>query len=102
MTEIRLDMVYVPSSDIVAREIEGELIIIPLTPGAGDDEDELYTLNETGKEVWKRLDGTATLKAVAETLASEYEATAEELERDLLGLVEELCKRRILVALSAT
>ena len=100
MTEIRLDRVYVPSDDIVAREIEGELIIIPLTPDPAGQEGELYTLNETGKEVWKKLDGTASLKGVAEALAQDYDAALEEIEKDLLGIVDELYKRRILVALS--
>jgi hypothetical protein len=33
---------YQPSDEIVAREIEGELIIVPLTAGIGNLEDELY------------------------------------------------------------
>ena len=94
MPEIRLARVYVPAGDIVARKIEGELTIIPLVPGAFGEEKKLYTLNEPGKEVWRKLDGTATLKAVAEALASEYEATPEKIEQDLLGLVEKLYKRK--------
>ena len=47
----RLDAVYTPSEDIVAREIEGEIIIVPLVAGIGDMEDELYTLNDTGKAI---------------------------------------------------
>ncbi|MBN2106758.1 MAG: PqqD family protein [Deltaproteobacteria bacterium] len=101
MSDIRLDMAYVPSDDIMAREIEGELIIVLLTPGEGDQEDALYTLNETGKEFWQRLDGAVTLKMVAKSLASEYDIAPEEFERDLLSWVGELCKRRILVAVPA-
>ena len=52
-----MDAVYAPSEDVVAREIEGELIIVPLVAGIGDMEDELYTLNETGRAIWDRLDG---------------------------------------------
>ena len=48
-----LDIIYVPSEDVVAREIEGEMIIVPIASGIGDMEDELYTLNETGKAIWK-------------------------------------------------
>jgi len=97
MTEIRLDAVYRLSGDIVAREIAGELIIIPLTAGIGDLEDELYTLNEIGKAVWQRLDGTASLKEVAEALALEYRAEPGEIEQDVRGLLEELLMRRIVV-----
>jgi hypothetical protein len=53
---ISLDNAYAVSEDVVAREIEGEIIIVPLVAGIGDMEYELYTLNETGKAVWARLD----------------------------------------------
>jgi len=96
--EIKLDSVYAPSEDIVARSIEDELIIVPLVAGIGDLEDELYTLNETGKAIWDRLDGKKTLREVRDDLLAEFEAPAGEIEKDLIGLVEELVRRRILVA----
>jgi hypothetical protein len=40
--KVNLDAAYVPSEDVVAREIEGELIIVPLAAGIGDMEDELF------------------------------------------------------------
>lgn len=95
--QISLDVAYVPSEDVVARVIEGELIIVPLTAGIGDLEDELYTLNETGKAIWDLLDGKMTLKDVARKLSVEFEAPEDELERDVLGLVAELYQRRMLV-----
>jgi len=82
---------------VVARVIEGELIIVPLTAGIGDLEDELYTLNETGKAIWNLLDGKMTLKDVAWKLSAEFEAPEDALERDVLGLVTELYQRRMLV-----
>jgi len=100
MAEINMDAIYMPSEDIVAREIEGELIIVPLVSGIGDMEDELYTLNETGKAIWDRLDGATTLCAVAAALAEEYEAPPEEIKRDVFGLVAELIRRRMLVEVS--
>jgi hypothetical protein len=95
--EINLDKVYSPSDDVVAREIEGELIIVPLVAGIGDLEDELYTLNESGKEIWNRLDGQASLHDVAAALAQEYDAPTSEIEVDVLGLVTELARRRMVV-----
>ena len=95
--EPQLDAIYAPSDEVVAREIEGEIILVPLAAGIGDMEDELYTLNETGREIWHRLDGRATLRQVTVALASEYDAPTEEIERDVLGLVRELLSRRMLV-----
>jgi hypothetical protein len=97
MTQIRMDAAYTPSEDVVAREIEGELIIVPLAAGIGDLDDELYTLNETGKVLWARLDGKSTLREIARGLAEEYEAPPGEIEEDVRGLVEELLKRRMVI-----
>ncbi len=98
---IRIDAVYAPSDDIVARNIEGEVIIVPLVAGIGDMEDELYTLNETGKAIWERLDGKASLREVVSALVQDYEAPPGEIEGDVQGLVEELVKRRMLVEVTA-
>jgi len=81
----------------VAREIEGELIIVPLVAGIGDMEDELYTLNETGKAIWARLDGQRTLRAMAAELAMEFSAPPGEIEKDVLGLMTELMRRKMVV-----
>ena len=97
MTDISLDKIYVPSEDVVAREIEGELIIVPLVAGIGDMEDELFTLNETGRAIWNRLDGKATLQIVVEELSKDYQAETGKIEKDVFGLVEELVRRRMLV-----
>lgn len=91
------DAIYIPSEEVVAREIEGEMIIVPLTAGIGDADDELFTLNDTGKAIWKQLDGQRSLKNIVENLSSEFESQPGEIERDVTGLVEELLKRKMLV-----
>jgi len=93
-----LDACYLPSEDIVVREIEGELIIVPLVSGIGDMEDELFTLNQTGRAIWEKLDGRKTLEDIVGELSSEYDASAGEIEKDVLGLIGELLKRKMLVA----
>ncbi len=93
---IDMTTIYIPSDEIVAREIEGELIIVPLAAGIGDMEDELYSLNETGREVWRRLDGQRSLSQIAAEMAEEYDELPVEIEKDVQGLVAELLKRRML------
>ncbi|MEW6532976.1 MAG: PqqD family protein [Thermodesulfobacteriota bacterium] len=97
-TDASLEKIYVPSQDIVAREIEGEIVIVPLVSGIGDMDDELYTLNETGRAVWKLLDGKRTLKEVTEELSEEFEGN--DIVQDVLGFVSELVQRRILIEVS--
>jgi hypothetical protein len=93
----RMDGIYAPSEDIVAREIEGELIIVPITSGIGDLEDELFSLNDCGRAVWVELDGCRNLVEVTERLVASFDAPAEQIGEDVLGLVSELLLRRILV-----
>ena len=95
--KIKMDALYVPSPDVVAREIEGELILVPITSGIGDLEDELFTMNETGRDIWRKMDGKRSLRAIAAELAAEYSSVPGEIEEDVRGLMEELLKRRIVV-----
>ncbi len=61
--KITLDSTYIPSEDVVCREIEGEFIIVPLTSEVGgpeEEEDALFTC----RAIWERLDGQRSLKDV--------------------------------------
>ena len=95
--KIDVNSIYIPSENIVSREIEDTIIIIPLSSGVGDMEDELYTLNETGKAIWKWLDGNKTVKALSQELATSFEATVETIEEDVTGLLQELLNRKMVI-----
>jgi hypothetical protein len=97
---VTLATICAPSEDVVAREIEGDIVIVPLVAGIGDADDELFTLNETGKAIWKQLDGARTLGDVAKVLAQEFEAPLAELQADVLGFAGEMTERRILAAMA--
>jgi hypothetical protein len=92
------DAVYKPSDDLVVREIDGQIIIVPIGTGIGDLEDELYALNNTARVVWAKLDGAHTVGSVVEELAREYATPAAEIDADVVGLLEELLKRRMVVS----
>ena len=95
--KIDINKIYAPSPDVVAREIQGEFIIIPIASGVGDLEDELFSLNETGRAIWDKLDGKKSLQDVKNELALKFDAPAEKIEKDIFGLAGELLKRRMLV-----
>jgi len=97
---VDVNRVYAPSEDVVARVIEDEIIIVPLVSGMGDMEDELYTLNDSGRAIWDKLDGKKTLKEIIGELTSEFDSTAEEVQEDVTGFVQELLKRKMLIECS--
>lgn len=94
---VSLNATYYPSEDVVSREIEGEVVIVPLVSGIGDMEDELYTLNETGRAIWRKLDGKASLRDVVGEMIDEFDAPPDVIEEDVIGLVEELVRRKMVV-----
>lgn len=98
----KLDAAYLPSKELLVKEVEGEALIFPLKARIVDLEDKFFKLSETGRAMWDRLDGSKTLKEIAQELSLEYEAALELIESDLLQLAEELLERRMLVAVSPT
>jgi hypothetical protein len=94
--KITLESICEPSEDVVAREIEGEIIIVPLVSGIGDADDELYTLNETGKYFWQQLDGEKTLGNVSGLLSAAFSSPKKIIEKDILGFATEMVHRGIL------
>lgn len=97
VTKASLDKIYKPSQNVVAREVQGEFVIIPITSGVGDLEEYIFSLNETGRAIWGKLGGKKNLKNITAKLSEEFEAPLEKIKKDCLGLVEELLKRRMLV-----
>jgi hypothetical protein len=97
MKSITKDSYCLPSENIVAREIDGDIIIVPLTSGIGDMEDELYSLNETGKAIWNLLDGENTLEQISRILRKEYNTNEEVILNDIIGIVSELVSRNIVL-----
>jgi hypothetical protein len=85
--------IYRVSDEVVVREIEGEIIIVPLSGGLGDMEDALYSLNETGRSIWMRLDGQRSVSDIVSELTAEFEADHDEIEADVVGLLTELKSR---------
>lgn len=96
-SQVRLDRVYAPSEDVVAREVSGEFVIVPITSGVSDMEEEIFSLNETGKSIWDKLGPAKKLREVALELSAEFEGQIEKIEEDCMGLVGELLKRKIVV-----
>jgi hypothetical protein len=84
-----MDIRYRHASSIVAREIAGEVILVPIRQNVGDLES-IYTLNETAASVWELLDGRRSVGDVCEAIVVEFEVEASEAERDVEELLAQL------------
>lgn len=74
---------------IVAREIEGEMILLPLYKSS-KDMNYIYTLNETAAAFWSLIDGKKTLARIKEKLLNAYSVDEETLIKQMDGLIKDL------------
>jgi hypothetical protein len=81
-----LERRYEKDPDMVFRDIEGEMILVPIRRRTADLES-IYTLNETGSRIWELIDGQHTLKEIRDIIVQEYDVTPEETEADLVELM---------------
>jgi hypothetical protein len=96
--DIHVDIqeIFVASQRVIAREIEGELIIVPIEDGIADFEDALYSLNASGRRIWDLLSPESTVQTICNKLAEEYNAPFETIQADVVGLIKRLYKMGII------
>lgn len=90
-----MDSVLEPSPKVVARLIEDELIIVPIEDGFADLNDALFSLNETGKAVWEKLKAHKTVRDICEELETEFNASFDEIKKDVTDLLTELIRKKL-------
>ena len=92
-----LKQVYGPSRDVVTRDVHGEFLLIPVTAGVGGEENTIFSLNETGRAIWARLDGKKSVGQIAKELKADFEGPSSEIKSDVVGLTQELRRRKMIV-----
>lgn len=83
---------YIRNREVVARQIEGELIIVPIRSGVGDL-NYVYTLNQIGSMLWDFMTEGRTLAEMTSKVCEEFEVNANVAQKDvemfLISLMEE-------------
>ena len=77
------------SDAIVAREIVGETLLVPIT-GQLANLQEVFSLNDTGAFLWQQLDGDLALADIAVSLSDEFEVDVDTASADVALLAQEL------------
>ncbi len=94
--EIKLNAVYLPSDKIVARDIEGEILIIPIGAGLADLNDEMFSLNGTGVAIWKKLHPTNNVETICNDLVTDFDASFDQIKDDVTGFLRMLLAKQII------
>jgi len=81
------DVRYERNPDFVFRMILDEAVLIP-THGDVADMECIYTLNEVGALIWRRLEAPATAAELAQAILDGYAAEPETVAADLAHFLE--------------
>jgi hypothetical protein len=87
-SESFLDQCVTRDSSIVAREIAGELILVPVRRTASEVQS-IYTTNEAGRYIWELIDGERTVRDILDAILEEFEVSREEAEADLVAFLRQ-------------
>jgi coenzyme PQQ synthesis protein D (PqqD) len=89
MSALPPNCVLKPSPDVIARDIAGEHLLVPVRTGAADL-DCLFTADGSGAFVWTCLDGRRDLAEVARLVADEFDVDAATALDDVTRFAAEL------------
>lgn len=81
--------VYAKNPDFVGRDIADEFILVPIRQHLRTS-NSIYVLNQTGAGFWRLLDGKRPVTEIVRCLSEEFEASEDQLARDLAPLIDDL------------
>jgi len=69
--------------------------------GFSDMDNEIFTLDEIGQEIWDRIDGKKSVTEIIDELEPLYDTALEVIRKDVQGLISEISKRQIINAVAS-
>lgn len=74
-------------ADVLATEVEGEMVMMDVEKGV------YFGLDPIGTDIWKRLETSMTVAALAVVLVQVYDADIACIERDVLALLARMLEQ---------
>ncbi len=75
---------------VIAQKAANDLLLFNMEDG------NYYSLNEIGSRVWELCDGNHSVSQVVAVLAGEYDASDQVLEKDVLELLEDFRRGKLI------
>jgi Coenzyme PQQ synthesis protein D (PqqD) len=85
---------FIRNHEVVSRQIEGELIIVPIRHGVGDM-NSLYTLNQVGLVLWDFMQEEHTILEMMNRICEEFEVTAARAQDDIREFLDSLLEEKL-------
>jgi len=86
---------YRRNQDVVSRNIQGELVIVPIRSGVGDL-NSLYTLNPVGSVLWDFMNEGHTIGEMVVRVCDEFDVTATEAQSDIEAFLDSLMAEELI------
>ena len=83
-----LDSIYKKNEDVVTRDIDGELFLLPLIR-TRDEINALFTLSEMASKIWDMVDGKRSVDQIKKKVLKEYNVEEETIEKDLKNFIKD-------------
>lgn len=75
--------------DMVTRVIDDETILLPVYR-TSDEINCIYTLNKVASRIWELIDGKRTIAKIKKQALEEFEATKEEVDKEMKKFIKDL------------
>lgn len=86
---IKDNVVLRKNSDIIARVIDDQVILIPIYK-ASDEINCIYTLNNVGSVLWELINGKRSVADIKKQALKDFDTTAKEVDKELGKFLKEL------------
>jgi len=81
--------------EVVSRQIDGELVIVPIRRGVGDL-NSLYTLNPVGSVLWDFMKESHTILEMVEKVCDEFEVSSAQANQDIEAFLDSLLEEQLI------
>ncbi len=89
----------VRNREVVARQIEGELVIVPIRSGVGDL-NSLYTLNPVGSVLWDFMNEGHTIAEMVRRVCDEFEVSSSRAQNDIQDFLDSMMAEKLIQPLA--
>ena len=94
--DLSVDSVFSQKAGIIEAEIEGEVVALNIETGT------CYGLNQVGSRIWHMLETSPRISDICEALLAEYSVAADDCERQVLDLLEDLYTEGLIAPIEET
>ncbi len=86
---------FIRNREVVSRQIEGELIIVPIRHGVSDL-NSLYTLNPVGSVLWDFMMEGHTVPEMVHRICEEFDVTTAQAQSDIRDFLGSLLEEKLI------